>query len=68
MPAVVSMAQPLLETLHGIAARCLFNPGQPREYRLALCVACVGALKFTNLNSHQRQVLYLAAAQLAQSL
>jgi hypothetical protein len=58
----------LLSTLHTIATRCLFNPNQPREYQLALTLACLGALKFTNLNSHQKHALYLAAAQLAQSL
>ncbi|MBI3242972.1 MAG: phosphotransferase [Chloroflexi bacterium] len=59
---------PLLSSLHSIAARCLFNPSQPREYQLALYLACLGALKFVNLNSHQKQVLYLTAAHLAQIL
>jgi hypothetical protein len=58
----------LLETIHAIASRCLFNPSEPREYRLALWAACLGALKFTNLDSAQRSVLYLAAADLARNL
>lgn len=61
-------ADPLLKTLRGIAARCLFNPNQPREYDLALFMACVGALKYVNLDSHQKHLLYLAAAHLAQGL
>ncbi len=61
-------ADPLLKALRGIAARCLFNPNQPREYDLALFMACVGALKFANLDAHQKHLLYLAAAHLAQSL
>lgn len=61
-------SNPLISTLHSIASRCLFNPSQPREYQLALYVACLGALKFVNLNAHQKHVLYLAAAHIAQSL
>ncbi len=63
-----SPPQPLLSALHAIAMRCLFNPNAAREYQLALCLACLGALKFTNLNPHQKQVLYLVAAQLTQTL
>jgi hypothetical protein len=55
---------PLLATLRAIASRCLFNPNTPREFELALGLACLGALKFTNLNAHQRHTLYLAAAQI----
>jgi hypothetical protein len=54
--------------MQSIAARCLFNSSQPREYDLALFVACLGALKYTNLNAHQKHLLYLTAAHLAQSL
>jgi hypothetical protein len=61
-------ADPLLKTLRGIAAQCLFNPHQPREYDLALFMACVGALKYANLDTHQKHWLYLAAAHLAQGL
>lgn len=58
----------LLAALHTIAGRCLFNPSQPREYSLALCLACLGALKFTNLDAHQRHLLYLTAAWVTASL
>lgn len=60
--------QPLLAALHQIAARCLANPSQPREYHLALCLACLGALKYPNLDAHARHLLYLTAAHLTQSL
>jgi hypothetical protein len=59
---------PLLVALDTIAGRCLFNPNQPREFQLALGLACLGALKFTNLNPHQRQTLYIAAADILQAL
>jgi hypothetical protein len=58
----------LLTAIHGIASRCLFNPSEPREYQLALFMACTGALKFTNLTPEQRGVLYLTAAELARTL
>ena len=60
--------QSLISNLHSIASRCLFNPSQPREYHLALYLACLGALKFVNLSPHQKHVLYLTAAHVAQSL
>jgi hypothetical protein len=63
-----SNSNSLLSTLHSIAARCLLNPSHPREYHLALCVACLGALKFPNLDAHPKHLLYLTAAHLAQSL
>ena len=59
-----SAAHPLLTTLEAIAARCLFNPGQPREYHLALCLTCLGALKYANLDTYARYLLYLTAARL----
>jgi hypothetical protein len=59
---------PLLRALHEIAGRCLFNPSQPREYFLALYMACVGALKYTNLGPAQKHLLYLTAAFLSQDL
>ncbi|MBI5052098.1 MAG: phosphotransferase [Chloroflexi bacterium] len=58
----------LISTLHSIASRCLFNPAHPREYQLALFMACLGSLKYTNLNAHQKHLLYLTAAQIAQTL
>ncbi len=58
----------LLDTLHLIAQRCQFNPSQPAEYQLALCMACLGALKFANLDDHARHLLYLTAAHVCLSL
>jgi hypothetical protein len=56
----------LLSSLHTIAGRCLFNPSSPREYQLALTMACLGALKFANLQANQKQLLYLTRLLLAQ--
>lgn len=55
-------------TLQSIASRCLFNPTQPREYDLALFMACLGALKFNNLNPQAKQLLYLTAAHIGQTI
>ncbi len=68
LPLLDPNSQSLIAALSSIAARCLFNPAQPREYQLALCLACLGALKYVNLNAHQKHVLYLAAAHTAQAL
>lgn len=57
-------ASPLLEALHAIAGRCLFDPARPREYQLALALACLGALKYANLNAPVKHCLYLTAADL----
>ena len=57
----------LLEALHEIASRCLFNPSQRREYRLALTLTCLGALKFNNLSPYAKHLLYLTAAELMQN-
>jgi hypothetical protein len=54
----------LRNAVQEIAGRCLFNPSQPGEYTLALKMACLGALKFTNLDAHQKHLLYLTAAGL----
>jgi len=64
----ISNYQLLIATLHSIASRCLFNPAHPREYQLALFMACLGGLKYTNLDTHQKHLLYLTAAQLADGL
>jgi hypothetical protein len=58
----------LLNALHNIASRCLFNVSQPREYYLALYMCCMGALKFANLEPYQKHLLYLTAAYLVQDL
>jgi hypothetical protein len=54
----------LLAELCQIANRCLFNPSQPGEFLQALNLACLGALKFENLNDFQKHVLYLTAGEL----
>lgn len=61
-------SNPLLGAVDEIAARCLFNPSDAREYKLAQIMAYLGALKFENLNSHQRHVLYLMAAKVVKEL
>ena len=53
---------PLLAAVDEIAAHCLFNPHQPGEAALANLLACLGALKFANLDEKARRCLYLAAA------
>lgn len=53
---------PLLTAVDEIAAHCLFNPHQPGEAALANILACLGALKFANLDEKARRCLYLAAA------
>lgn len=58
----------LLESIDRIATRCLFDPAKPREFHLAVYMACLGALKFENLSRHQKYYLYLAAAQLSRSI
>lgn len=58
----------LLSTLHCIAGQCLFNPAQPHEYHLALFMACMGAIKYRNLNVYSRQLLVLTAAYLGEYL
>jgi len=52
----------LLAAVEEIAGRCLFDPARREEYRLALAVACLGALKFANLSPLARHCLYLTAA------
>lgn len=54
----------LRSAIQEIAGRCLFNPSQPAEYTLALKLACLGALKFANLDAHQKHLLFITAAWL----
>ncbi len=54
----------LRNAIQEIAGRCLFNPSQPAEYNMALKLACLGALKFANLDAHQKHLLYITAAWL----
>ena len=63
-----SESDPLLNQMHQIAAKCLFNPSTMREYWLALYATCLGATKYANMNAHQRQCLYVAAAYIGQKL
>lgn len=53
---------PLLTAVEELARRCLFDTRQESEYRLPFFTACVGALKFENIDSAARQRLYLTAA------
>ncbi len=53
---------PLLSAVDEIAAHCLFNPHQPGEATQANILACLGALKFSNLDEKARRCLYVAAA------
>jgi hypothetical protein len=55
-------------TVQEIASRCQFDASQAREYHLALYISCLGALKYRNLSTHQKHLLYLSAAHLAQAL
>lgn len=55
----------LLSAVEGIAGRCLFNPAAPAEYRVALRLACLGALKYPTLDAHARELLFLTAAWVA---
>jgi hypothetical protein len=64
-PEALASPLNLLTTMLQIARRCLFDPTQPREFYLALYLSCLGALKFINLNSSQKQYLYLTAAYLS---
>ncbi len=54
----------LTETVRDFAMKCLANPSRPREFDLALYVSCLGALKYRNLEPHQKHLLYLTAADL----
>jgi len=63
-----SRLQSLLKTLHKIAFNCLANPSYPKEYHLALFLSCLGALKYRNLDHHQKHFLYLAACYIGQFL
>lgn len=53
---------PLLNALQEISGRCLFNSADPGEYRIALRLACLGALKYPAVDDHARQLLFLTAA------
>jgi len=58
----------LIETVRSFAIKCLANPSRPREYHLALYVSCLGALKYRNLDTHQKHLLLITAASLLAGL
>jgi hypothetical protein len=53
---------PLLQTIDGMAGRCLYDPADTSEWDLARGMVCLGALKFGNLSAAQKRLLYLTAA------
>lgn len=53
---------PLLQTIDGMAGRCLYDPADTSEWDLARGMVCLGALKFGNLSAVQKRLLYLTAA------
>lgn len=65
-PAHLAEFYSLLAEIHHIAARCQVDPAQPREFLLALFFSCLGAIKYRNLNPHQKHFLYISAAALSQ--
>lgn len=58
----------LIEMVQTIAWRCLFNSAERREFDQVAYLACLGALKFTNLGAKQKHFLYLTAAHYCQKL
>lgn len=52
----------LLQTVEGMAGRCLFDPADPSEWALARGMMCLGALEFDHLSPAQKRMLYLTAA------
>ena len=67
-PTLLTEFLPLLVEIHNIASRCQVDPASPREYLLALFMSCLGAMKYQNLDPHQKHLLYLSAASLIQTL
>lgn len=65
-PSALAEFHPLLTELHDIASRCQVDPAQPREFLLALFASCLGAIKYRNLDRHQKHFIYLSAATLTQ--
>jgi hypothetical protein len=54
----------LLQTVQEMSQRCLFDPAQDQERRLALAVTCLGTLKHANITPLGRHCLYLLSASL----
>lgn len=68
LDALEEGSDPLLGKVEELAHRCLFDSAQPREYKVALYLSCLGALKHSNLDERARHFLYLTAAHLVRSL
>jgi hypothetical protein len=68
VPQALAPYYTLRGSVHEIASRCQFDASQGREYQLALYISCLGALKYRNMNAHQKHLLYLSAAHLTQEL
>jgi hypothetical protein len=62
LAALAEQRDPLLEKVERISLSLQFNPGKPDEYRLALILSCLGALKYQNLPPRAKEFLYLTAA------
>lgn len=57
-----SGGDPLLRVVEDFARECQFDPRDAQEYRQALTLACLGALKYQNLPAQAKYYLYLTAA------
>jgi hypothetical protein len=58
----------LFAALREAAGRLSINPHDEREFQLAFGCTCLGALKYVNLDKRGKQLLYLASADLLNSL
>ncbi len=63
-----SGGDPLWQAVQEVGRRCLFNQSNPREMDVAQYLACLGALKFSNLSDHARHCLYLTAGEISKRL
>ncbi len=54
----------LLDTLFQVANQLTFNPSKSTEFQISFAFACLGALKYLNLNPHAKHLLLLTAAEL----
>ena len=68
VPPVGQVFSNLRKALQETATKCLANPSQMREYSLALYFSCLGALKFQNLEPHQKHLLFITAASLVDKI
>ena len=63
-----SGGDPLWQAVQEVGRRCLFNASNQREMDVAQYLACLGALKFSNLSDHARHCLYLTAGEISKGL